>query len=73
MFIVKKLNEIFYICIDYRILNFLIIKNRNTFLLIQEILIKLCAIKNFNKFNIIATFNKIRIKEKNKIKNFFFI
>ena len=73
IFIVKKLNKKFRIYIDYRIFNFLIIKNRNTFSLIKEILIKLYVVKIFNKFDIIAIFNKIRIKEKNKNKFFFFI
>ena len=63
IFIVKKLNEEFRIYIDNRIFNFLIIKNRNTFFLIKEILIKLYAIKIFNKFDIIITFNKVRIKK----------
>ena len=34
--IVKKLNEKLRICIDYRNFNFLIIKNRNAFLLIKK-------------------------------------
>ena len=72
IFIVKKSNKELRICIDYRILNFLIIKNRNAFLLIREILIKLCAIKIFNKFNIIAIFNEIRIKKEDKKKIVFF-
>ena len=73
IFIVKKSNKEFRICIDYRVLNFLIIKNRNAFLLIKEILIKLCAAKIFNKFNIIIIFNEIRIKKKDKEKITFFI
>ena len=35
IFIVKKSNEEFRICIDYRIFNSLIIKNRNAFSLIK--------------------------------------
>ena len=73
IFIVKKFNKRFYIYIDYRVLNFLIIKNRNAFLLIREILIKLCAIKIFNKFNIIIVFNEIYIKKENEEKIAFFI
>ena len=70
--IIKKLNERFYIYIDYRVLNSLIIKNYNVFSLIKETLIKLCAAKIFNKFDIITTFNEIRIKERNKEKIVFF-
>ena len=73
IFIIKKFNEKLYIYIDYRILNFLIIKNRNAFSLIKETLIKLCAIKNFNTFNIIIIFNEIYIKKENKNKKIFFI
>ena len=68
IFIIKKLNEEFRICIDYRTLNFLIIKNRNTFSLIKEILIKLYVVKIFNKFDIITIFNEIRIKKEMKKK-----
>ena len=68
IFIVKKFDEGFRIYIDYRILNFLIIKNHNAFLLIRETLIKLCVVKIFNKFDIIAIFNEIRIKKKNEEK-----
>ena len=63
IFIVKKSNEKFCIYIDYKIFNILIIKNRNTFFLIKKILIKLCSIQIFNKFNIITIFNEIRIKK----------
>ena len=57
--IVKKLDEGLRICIDYRALNILTIKNRNASLLIREIMTRLCVIKIFTKFNIITTFNKI--------------
>ena len=72
IFIVKKFNKEFRIYIDYRILNFLIIKNRNALLLIKKTLIKLYAIKIFNKFNIIIIFNEIRIKKENEKKITFF-
>ena len=57
--IIKKPNRRLRIYINYRILNALIIKNRNIFPLIREIIIKLCIAKIFTKFNIIATFNEI--------------
>ena len=73
IFIIKIINKKIRICIDYRILNSLIIKNRNALSLIKEILIKLCVIKIFNKFDIIIIFNEIRIKKRNKKKIVFFI
>ena len=73
IFIIKKFNEKFRIYIDYRVLNSLIIKNRNTFSLIKEILIKLYAIKILNKFDIIIIFNEIYIKKENKKKIIFLI
>ena len=69
--IVKKPDKKFRIYIDYRVLNTLIIKNRNAFSLIKETLIKLYIIKIFNKFDIIITFNEIRIKKRNKEKIIF--
>ena len=43
--IVKKFDDDLRICVNYRALNALIIRNRNTFLLIKNILIKLYMIK----------------------------
>ena len=48
---------------NYRVFNILIISNRNTSLLIKEILVKLYAVRIYNKFDIIATFNEIRVKK----------
>ena len=70
--IVKKLNERFRIYINYRVFNTLTIKNRNISSLIKKTLIKLYIIKIFNKFDIITTFNEIRIKEENIKKIVFF-
>ena len=69
--IVKKFDKKLRIYINYRALNALIIKNRNTLSLIREIITKLYFVKIFIKFDIIATFNKIRIKEDNKEKIIF--
>ena len=43
--IVKKLNKNLYIYVNYKVLNILIIRNKNISLLIRKILIKLCIIK----------------------------
>jgi len=61
------------VCVDYRALNVFIIKNRNTLLLIKEILQRLCKIKFYNKFDIIAIFNEIRMRSNNKHKIVFII
>lgn len=50
-------------CVDYRALNALTLKNRNAPPLIREILARLCAAKIYSKFDIIAAFNEIRMKE----------
>ena len=68
--IVKKLNKRLKIYINYKILNIFIILNRNISLLIKKILFKFYIIKIYNKFDIITTFNEIRIK-KNYKKNRF--
>ena len=71
--IIKKSNNGLRICIDYRALNALTIKNRNASLLIRETLAKLCIIKIYNKFDIIVAFNEIKIKEGDEKKIAFFI
>ena len=58
---------------NYRVLNILTISNRNTFLLIKKTLIKLYAAKIYNKFDIIITFNEIRVKKNYKKKIIFLI
>ena len=60
--IVKKLNENLQICVNYRIFNNVIIKNRNASSLLRDILARLCQVKIYNKFDIIVVFNEIRMK-----------
>jgi len=57
--------------VNYKDFNALTIKNRNTLLLIQEILQQLCKIKYYSKFDIIVVFNEIRICFDNKYKTIF--
>ncbi len=71
--VVKKLIKRLRVCIDYRALNALTIKNRNIFLLIREILSRLCKVKYYSKFDVIAAFNKIRIKKGDEEKTAFLI
>lgn len=49
--------------IDYRGLNEITIKNRYPIPLIRETLNKLAKARYFSKFDIIATFNNIRVKQ----------
>ena len=69
--VVKKFKGELKIYIDYRVFNTLTIKNRNVFLLIREILSRLCKIKYYSKFDVIAAFNKIRIKKRDKKRSSF--
>ena len=69
--IIKKSNDEFRICVDYRTLNIFTIKNRNISPLIRKILIRLYFVKIYNKFYIIAIFNEIRIKKKRNENDFF--
>ena len=71
--IVKKPDRGFKIYINYKTLNVFIILNRNILSLIKETLFKFCIIKIYSKFDIIATFNEIRVKKGYKKKIAFFI
>ena len=71
--IIKKFEIFFQICINYKLFNALIIKNRNYFFLIKKILTRLCAIKYYIKFDVIAIFNEIRIRKNDKKKTTFLI
>ena len=62
IFIVKKSNENLRICVDYRVFNNVIIKNRNASSLLKDILVRLYQIKIYSKFDIIAVFNEVCMK-----------
>jgi hypothetical protein len=64
-FIKKKTNDL-RLCIDYRELNAIIVKNRYFFSFINETFDRIVDIKYFIKLDIIATYNKLRIKKKNE-------
>lgn len=69
--IVKKPDGGLRVCVDYRALNALTIPNRNAPPLIKETLAKLCAAKVYSKFDIIAAFNEVRMKEGHERKTAF--
>ncbi len=71
--VVKKSKKRLKTYIDYRILNTFTIKNRNALLLIKKTLSRLYKIKYYSKFDVIAAFNKIRVKEGDKEKTVFLI
>src|SRR6202161_1797666 len=51
------------VCVDYRALNEITIKNRYPIPLVSETLDRLSKAKIFSKFDIIHAFNQIRVKE----------
>ena len=57
----KKNNEL-RLCVDYRDLNAIIIKNRHSLSLISETLNRLCESKIFTKLNLKNVYYKLRIK-----------
>ena len=69
--IVKKLEGGFHVNVDYCALNALTIKNQNTLSLIWETFVRFSLAKINTKFDIIAAFNEIRIREGNEKKTAF--
>jgi hypothetical protein len=69
--LVRKLGGGLRFCVDYRGLNDVTIKNRYPIPLIRETLDKLARAKFFSKFNIIAAFNEIRVKQGDEWKTAF--
>ena len=63
---VKKLDEDFRFCVNYKGLNAVIVKNRYFLFLIFEIFNRFNRVKVFIKLDIIVAFNKIRIRKKNE-------
>lgn len=70
LFIFKK-NEGLQLCIDYRDLNQMIIKNRHSLLLISETLNWLSETQLFMKLNLKDTYHHIQIKESDEWKTAF--
>ena len=70
LFVFKK-NEILYLCVDYRKLNEIIIKNQYSLSNINELQNKLLKAIYFTKFNFKEAYNLIRMKTKKNKKQFF--
>ena len=65
LFIFKKNNEL-HLCINYKKLNAMIIKNRYSLPLITKTLNRLYNVKIFMKLNLKNIYHKIRIKKNDK-------
>ena len=68
---VSKLNESLKLCVNYRALNNIMIKNSYSLSLIAELQNRLQSAQWFTKFNIFEAFNRIWIKEKDEWKTVF--
>ncbi len=64
--LMKKSENDFRFCVNYKNLNNITKKNRYFILLISETLTKLTKIKRFIKLNVVHAFNRMRIKEKHE-------
>jgi len=69
---VLKLNESLRLCVDYRALNNITIKNSYSLSLISELQNQLQRAQWFMKFDILEAFNRIRIKEEDEWKTVFY-
>ena len=65
LFVFKK-NERLRLCVNYRRLNAIIIKNCHLLSFIIETLNRLCEAKRFIKLNLKNIYHRIRIKRNNK-------
>ena len=68
---VKKKNETLRLCVNYRDLNFLTIKNRYSLSLIDESLNRLSKARVYTSLDMIAIYNRLRIKKENEWKTAF--
>ena len=68
---VKKKNETLRFCVNYRSLNFLTIKNKYSLSLIDESLNHLSKTRVYTSLNMIATYNRLRIKKDDEWKTTF--
>jgi hypothetical protein len=64
--LIKKKTSDLRLCVDYRELNAIIVKNRYSFSLINETFDRIVDVKYFIKLDIIAAYNKLRIKKKDE-------
>ena len=72
VFIIKKPKSGLRICVNYKALNALTVKNRNALSFIKKTLTRLSSAKIYSKFNIIVVFNEVKIRKSDKHKTAFF-
>jgi hypothetical protein len=70
LFVKKSRNDL-RLCVNYKKLNVITIKNRYSIFLMNQLLNRLNDVKRFTKLNIQTTYNFIRIKKKNEWKTAF--
>jgi hypothetical protein len=71
IFFIKKTNDKLRLCVNYKDLNEIIIKNRYSLFFINENLNKLFEAKIFIKVNVKNVFHRIRVREENEWKTTF--
>jgi hypothetical protein len=67
----KKKNDELRLCVDYRELNEITIKNRYSFFLIKEVMNRFIEVKIYIKLNIQIIYNLIRVRAKDERKTTF--
>lgn len=68
---IRKKNDFLYLCVNYKDLNRITIKNKHSLSLINEILDRLSEIMMFIKLDLRDAYNCIHIKKKNEWKTAF--
>jgi hypothetical protein len=63
---ILKVDRIIRLCVDYRSLNKVTIKNRYSISLVEEIIDRLLKAKLFIKLNFYDAYYRLRIKERDK-------
>jgi hypothetical protein len=63
---IKKKNDELRLCVDYRDLNEITIKNRYSLSLIKEVMNRLIEVKIYIKLNIRVAYNLIRVRAKDE-------
>ena len=66
MLFIKKTNNFLRLCVDYRDLNEITIKNNYLLSLFSKILKRFAYAKRFIKINIYNAYYKIRVRKKNE-------
>ena len=71
LFVPKPEGRSLRLCVDYRGLNKITIRNRYPLSLIDELRDRMTGLKRFTKLDLITVYNNIRIKKENEYKTVF--